>query len=97
MSPALSIHQKLPQVLKFPPGISFIERNNDFSFKFPYVWDSMIATLYAPLLSGLSPLSNEELNMQKILSIGLILYKQWQHMESNESKTLNSFACSFSK
>ena len=36
----------LPQVLKFPPGTSYIERTG-FSFIFPYVWDPMIATLYA--------------------------------------------------
>ena len=44
------IHQKLPQVLKFPPGISYIERNNDFSFNFLTVCvklHPMLATLYA--------------------------------------------------
>ena len=41
------IHKKLPQVLNFPPGISYIGINNGFSFKFPYVWDPLLATLYA--------------------------------------------------
>ena len=68
----------------------YIERNNGFSFKFPYVWDPKTATLYA---FRISRLLNEGLTCNKLYQ--LVYNKQWKHMESNECNILNSFAFSF--